>query len=214
MSEVFIVAFTTLFATIGPFDVAAVFSGLSANFSNKKKTQIALKAIFIAACILLIFAFFGQTLLKSFGISMSALRTSGGILLLLMAIEMVFGFDSGATTTLENENEEASTRADISVFPVATPLIAGPGAMGAVVLLMTQFQGDSLKQAVVSGALFLNLVIVFILLILASKVQKIFGITGVQVISRVMGVILAALAVQFIFDGISSSGLIPATIVK
>lgn len=214
MSEIFIVAFTTLFATIGPFDVAAVFSGLSANFSNKKKTQIALKAIFIAACILLTFAFFGQTLLKSFGISMSALRTSGGILLLLMAIEMVFGFDSGATTTLENENEEASTRADISVFPVATPLIAGPGAMGAVVLLMTQFQGDSLKQAVVIGALFLNLVIVFILLILASKVQKIFGITGVQVISRVMGVILAALAVQFIFDGISSSGLIPATIVK
>lgn len=214
MSEVFIVAFTTLFATIGPFDVAAVFSGLSANFSNKKKTQIALKAIFIAACILLIFAFFGQTLLKSFGISMSALRTSGGILLLLMAIEMVFGFDSGATSTLENENEEASTRTDISVFPVATPLIAGPGAMGAVVLLMTQFQGDSLKQAVVIGALFLNLVIVFILLILASKVQKIFGITGVQVISRVMGVILAALAVQFIFDGISTSGLIPATILK
>ena len=194
--------------------MAAVFSGLSANFSNKKKTQIALKAIFIAACILLIFAFFGQTLLKSFGISMSALRTSGGILLLLMAIEMVFGFDSGATSTLENENEEASTRTDISVFPVATPLIAGPGAMGAVVLLMTQFQGDSLKQAVVIGALFLNLVIVFILLILASKVQKIFGITGVQVISRVMGVILAALAVQFIFDGISTSGLIPATIVK
>lgn len=214
MSEVFIVAFTTLFATIGPFDVAAVFSGLSANFSNKKKTQIALKAIFIAACILLIFAFFGQTLLKSFGISMSALRTSGGILLLLMAIEMVFGFDSGATSTLENENEEASTRTDISVFPVATPLIAGPGAMGAVVLLMAQFQGDSLKQAIVISALLLNLVIVFVLLILASKVQKIFGITGVQVISRVMGVILAALAVQFIFDGISSSGLIPATIVK
>ena len=209
MTEVFIVAFTTLFATIGPLDVAAVFSGLTVTFSNKKKMQVAIKATIIACVVLLIFAFFGQTLLKGFGISMSALRTSGGILLLLMAIEMVFGLDSGATSTLENEEEEASTRTDISVFPVATPLIAGPGAMGAIVLLMAEFQDDTLKQAIVVTALFANLLIVFTLLILASKVQKIFGVTGVQVISRVMGVVLAALAVQFIFDGISSSGLLP-----
>ncbi len=202
------VAFATLFATIGPLDVATVFAALTARVNPKRRRQMAVRGILIAGSILLLFAVFGEFLLAGMGISLAALRTAGGILLLLIGIDMVFARSSGGTSTTDEEEQEALTKQDISVFPLATPLIAGPGAMGAIILLMANAEGDIALQAAVIASLLLILLLTFTMLLLASKIQQYLGVTGMHVISRIFGVLLSALAVQFIFDGIAQSGLL------
>jgi multiple antibiotic resistance protein len=155
-----------------------------------------------------VFAFFGEAVLRLFGISLAALRTAGGILLLLIAIDMVFGRPSGGTTTTSEENAEAATKDDIAVFPLATPLIAGPGAIGAIILLVADAQGDRLRVAVVILVMLGVLLLTFLLLLVATQVHRLLGVTGLHVVSRIVGVLLAALAVQFIFDGIGASGIL------
>jgi multiple antibiotic resistance protein len=206
--ETLIVAFTTFFATIGPIDVAAVFAALTADDTVRERRQMALKGTLIGGVILLLFAFIGQTILDGLGVSLPAFRTGGGILLLLMGIDMVFARDSGGTSTTDEEEQEAATKQDISVFPVATPLIAGPGAMGAAILLMANAQGEPTLRVAVVAALVSVLAITLLGLLLATQVEKLLGITGLHVISRISGVLLVALAVQFVFDGILNSGLI------
>jgi multiple antibiotic resistance protein len=206
--ETALLAFTTLFATISPVDVAALFAALTPGTSPKQRRVMALKGTLIAATILLVFAIFGNAVLTSLGIGLPALRTAGGILLLLISIDMVFARTSGGTSTTDDETEEAGHKNDISVFPLATPLIAGPGTMGAVILLMAQVHGDWHREIAVVGAIIAVLVVTLIMLLMAGRIQKILGVTGLNVITRVVGVLLAALAVQFIFDGIASSGLL------
>jgi multiple antibiotic resistance protein len=208
MLETALVAFTTFFATIGPLDVAALFAALTAKATPKERRQMALKGALIGGGILLFFAIFGKAVLKSFGITLPALQASGGILLLLIAIDMVFARDSGSTTATDEERAEAQGKKDVSVFPLATPLIAGPGAIGAAVLLVADAEGDAVETAVVVGVLLGMVLLTFLLMLLATQVQKLLGVTGLHVISRVVGVLLAALAVQFIFDGILNSGLL------
>lgn len=207
MLEVYVVSFTTLFATIGPLDVVAIYAALTHSVSSSRRRIMAIRGTAIATFILLSFAFLGEWVLSFLGISLSALRVSGGILLLLIGIDMVFARSSGGTsTTLEEENEAAS-KDDISVFPLATPLIAGPGTMGAVILLMSTNDGLWVSKSVVIAALLSVLLLTMCLLLLAGQVQRLLGVTGMQVVSRVFGVILAALAVQFIMDGLRQSGL-------
>ena len=206
MLETATVALATFFATIGPLDVAAVYAGLTATETPKRRRQMAIRGSVIAGSILLMFALIGEYILASLGISLAALRTGGGILLLLIGIEMVFARSSGGTSTTEEEAKEALGKQDISVFPLATPLIAGPGAMGAAILLMANAEDDLLLQSIVIGALITILLLTLLLLLIASKIQQFFGITGMHVITRVFGVLLSALAVQFIFDGIAQSG--------
>lgn len=208
MVETLIVAFTTFFATIGPIDVAAVFAALASDDSPQERRRTALRGTLISTAILLLFAFAGQLLLNRLGISLAAFRTGGGVLLLLMGIDMVFARSSGGTTTTDEEREEAETKQDISVFPLATPLIAGPGAMGAAILLMADTRGDTFLMIAVVLALLAVLLITLIALLLATQVQRLFGVTGLQVIARIFGVLLVALAVQFIFDGILESGIV------
>ena len=208
MLETALIAAATFFATIGPPDVAALFAALTPGTSAAERRAIALKGTLIAAGILLFFALFGEAVLTHFGITLAALRTAGGILLLLIAIDLVFARSSGGTTTTEEENQEAADKADISVFPLATPLIAGPGAIGAAILLVAEAQGDPALVATVVAALLGILLLTFVLMLAASQVQRLLGVTGLHVVSRVIGVILAALAVQFIFDGIAASGLL------
>ena len=207
MLETAIVAFTTFFATIGPLDVTAIFAGLTAKAAPQHRRAMALKGTFIAAIILLSFILFGRQVLEFLGITLPALRTAGGILLLLIAIDMVFARHSGGTSATPAETREASHKTDISAFPLATPLIAGPGAMGAAILLTTGTKGDVALTLVVILALLLALAIQLALLLLASQVQKYLGITAINVITRVVGVLLAALAVQFMFEGIAGSGV-------
>ena len=208
MLETALIAATTFFATIGPPDVAVLFAALTPDSSPSERRAIALKGTLIAAGILLFFALFGEAVLRHFGISLAALRTAGGILLLLIAIDLVFARGSGATTTTDEENKEAVAKADISVFPLATPLIAGPGAIGAAILLVADAQGEPALIATVVAALLAVLLLNFLLMLAASQVQRLLGVTGLHVVSRVIGVILAALAVQFAFDGIADSGLL------
>ena len=207
MSETFVVAFTTFFAVIGPIDVAVVFAALTTQNNPKEKRRIAFRGVLVGTIILLLFAFVGNPLLQYMGISLAALRTAGGILLLLVAIDMVFARSSGSTSTTDEEEQEAQERDDISVFPLATPLIAGPGAIGAVILLMANAAGQPAEITVVVGVLLAMMLIVYLLLLIATQVERLLGITGLQVISRVFGILLAALSVQFVFDGIQQSGL-------
>ncbi|MCB1701293.1 MAG: MarC family protein [Halioglobus sp.] len=198
----------TFFATIGPLDVAAIFAALTANSSRQHRRSMALRGTLIATFVLVLFALVGEVVLGSLGISLAALRTAGGILLLLIAIEMVFARTTGGTSTTDEEEQEAILKQDISVFPIATPLIAGPGAMGAAILLMADAEGDLELQAVVLGSLLAILLFTYIGMLLAGRIQRLLGVIGMHVITRVMGVLLAALAVQFIFDGIAQSGLV------
>jgi multiple antibiotic resistance protein len=208
MTETAVVAFATFFATISPLDISAIFAALTVGATARHRRAMAIRATLIATAILLMFAFAGNMLLASIGISLAALRTAGGILLLLIAIEMVFARTSGGTSATDEEKLEAATRQDISVFPLATPLIAGPGAMGATILLMANAHGDLLQQAAVIAAMLAVLTVTAISLLLAGKIQQLLGVTGMHVITRVMGILLSALAVQFIFDGIKQSGIL------
>ncbi len=205
--EIALAAFATFFATIGPLDVAVMYASLTADASPKQRTSMAIRGTIIGSLILLAFAVFGDAILNLFGISLAALRIGGGILLLLIAIDLVFAKSSGASTTTSDETHEAETKSDVSVFPLATPLIAGPGAMGAAVLLMAEAKGDLAHYALVLGALIAVLLSTLICLLLAGQVQKLLGRIGVQVIARVFGVVLAGLAVQFILDGVTESGV-------
>ncbi len=211
MIETAIVALTTFFATVGPIDVAAMFAALTPAASPQRRRAMAIRGVFIGTAILLTFALVGELLLASLGISLAALRVAGGILLLLMGIDMVFARTSGGISTTSEEENEAVDKSDISVFPLATPLIAGPGAMGAAILLMANAEGDLTAQVAVISALFLIMVLTLVLLLLANGVQKLLGVTGMHVVSRIFGVLLSALAVQFMFNGLLQSGLFGAT---
>jgi multiple antibiotic resistance protein len=196
------------FSTIGPLDVAAVFAALTTSATPAERRSYAARGIVIASVILGVFAFSGDFLLAGFGISMAALRTAGGVLLLLIGIDMVFARPSGAITTTSEENDEARLKHDISVFPLATPLIAGPGTMGAVILLMADAKGNLAHQAGVLLALLAMILFTFVALLSASQIHRLLGVTGIHVIMRISGILLTALAVQFIFDGIAQSGLL------
>jgi multiple antibiotic resistance protein len=169
---------------------------------------MAVRGTLIATFILLLFALVGEAVLGGLGISLAALRTAGGILLLLIAIEMVFARTTGGTSTTDEEEKEAMSKQDISVFPIATPLIAGPGAMGAAILLMADAEGELRYQLIVLASLLVILGSTLAGMLLAGRIQKLLGVIGMHVITRIMGVLLSALAVQFIFDGIAQSGLL------
>ncbi len=207
MLQTAVMAFATFFATIGPVSVAAMFMALTTGSTPHHQRTMAIKGTLIGAGILLLFAIVGETLLAYLGISLAAVRTAGGILLLLIGIDMVFARSSGGITTTDDESQEAKAKADISVFPLATPLIAGPGTMGAAILLIAQTQGEIMLQLAVVAAMLTVLFLTFGALMTASHLQRILGVTGLQVVSRVFGVLLTALAVQFVFDGVAGSGL-------
>jgi multiple antibiotic resistance protein len=210
MLNTFLVALATLFATVGVADIAFIFAALTKDNTQAERFAIATRGVLIATGILLVFGVLGNAILGVFGITIPALRTAGGILLLLIAIDMVFGRASGATSTTPDEAAEALTSTDISVFPLATPLIAGPGAMGAVILMMAEAEGDPLAGGVIVGAILAIVALCLVSMLLAARLQRLLGRTGVHVIGRVFGVILAALSVQFMLDGMTQAGLFPA----
>jgi len=205
--ETILIALTTFFATIGPADIALVFAALTKDASPRDRLMVASRGVAIATAILLFFGFFGEAILSMFGITLAALRTGGGILLLLIAIDMVFARHSGGTGTTDEEQAEARHRNDISVFPLATPLLAGPGSISAVILLTTGASTQT-EYWLVLLALVIIMVGTWLMLLLAIPIQRILGLTGLSVVSRIVGILLAALSVQFIFDGIKTSGIL------
>lgn len=202
------IALATFFATIGPIDVAAMFAALTATASPAERRSIALRGTVIATITLVVFAVLGKFLLAGLGISLAALRTAGGVLLLLISIEMVFARSSGATSTTDEEAREAKRKQDIAIFPLATPLIAGPGAMGAAILLMANAEGHLAQQLIVLASLLAIMLVTLVAMLTAAQLHRFLGVTGMHVITRIFGILLSALAVQFVFDGIAQSGLL------
>ncbi len=207
MIETALRAFTTFFATVSPIDVAALFAVITVSASAKQRKHMAIKGTLIASVILLIFIIFGMDVLHWMGVTLPALRTAGGVLLLLLGIDMVLARPSGMTSTTLAERAEADAKADISVFPLATPLIAGPGAMSAAVLLASEAEGRTILLAIVVMAMLAVMAITLALLLIAGHLHRFLGVTAQNVITRVVGVLLTAFAVQFIFDGVSASGI-------
>jgi multiple antibiotic resistance protein len=210
MSSVFLLALSTFFATIGPADLILVYAALSERSTQAERRVMALRGILIATGILLFFALFGEAMLKLFGITLPALRIAGGVLLLLISIDMVFARHSGGTGTTPEEENEARKRPDISVFPLATPLIAGPGAISGVILLCAAQGSFTLGWLMVVAGLLAILFLTYLALLVAIPMQRVLGVTGLAVVSRVVGVLLAALAMQFLIDGIKSAGFLGA----
>ncbi|MGV8832711.1 MAG: MarC family protein [Devosia sp.] len=202
----FLAAFATLFATVGVTDIAFIFAALTKRNTAKERFAFATRGVIIAAIILLTFGILGNAILDLFGITIPALRTAGGLLLFLIAIDMVFARHSGGTGTTDEEEVEARSRDDIAVFPLAMPLLAGPGAISAVILLTTGTKTDFEFWAVLAAVVVI-LFLAWLTLLLAIPIQRLLGVTGLAVVSRVVGILLAALAVQFVFDGITSSSL-------
>ncbi|WP_297106597.1 MarC family protein [uncultured Devosia sp.] len=203
----FLVAFATLFATVGVADIAFIFAALTKDNTPAQRRIFATRGVLVALAILLFFAVLGNAILDLFGITIPALRTAGGVLLLLIAIDMVFARHSGGTGTTSEEELEARQSQDISVFPLAMPLMAGPGAISAVILLTTGAKSD-FEFWLVLAAIVVILALCWLTLLIAIPIQRLLGLTGLSVVSRIVGILLAALAVQFVFDGIKASGLL------
>jgi len=182
-----------------PVGLVPVFLALAGERPPKKQAQIAARAVLVAGGLLVAFFFFGRGLLDHLGISLEALRIAGGILLFRIATEMVFAHHERET---EEEKDEALVRADISVFPLAIPLIAGPGALASVLILGGEARGVVGGWAVVLFSAFLVLLLAYLFLRAASGIRRALGRTGVNVVTRVLGLLLAALAVQYVADGV------------
>ncbi|ASQ91235.1 antibiotic resistance protein MarC [Prosthecochloris sp. GSB1] len=198
------IAFATFFATIGPVDLAALLPALMPDDDVLRRRSVAVKAVLVAGGILLGFTLFGNPLLGFLGISLPAMRIAGGILLLLFGVNMVFGRQTGFSRSTDEEANEAVMKPDVAVFPLATPLIAGPASMGAAVLLTAETGGDPLLLLAVVAALAAVLAVTLLLFLLAAQVRELLGVTGLHVVSRTAGVLLTALAVQFMLDGVLS----------
>ena len=203
-SEFFLQVFVTLLVVIDPFAVVPVYISLTHRETLIQRRRIALKATSISAIILLSFAFLGESLLDMMDISEPAFRIAGGFLLLLAAIEMVLAQHSGLRKTTGEEEQETIERDDISVFPLAIPLIAGPGALTSVVVLMRQAKtlGGASTQSGVILIVLLVLVINYLCLLIGERLMRLLGVTGTNVLTRVFGIILAALAVQSMLRGL------------
>ncbi len=200
----FVYALVTLFVILDPIGCAAIFAALTPHASSDVRRRMALRGTVIAGVLLLAFAFGGQALLSALGISLPAFRIAGGILLFLLATDMVFARHSGIRNPTGPEQEEAAAHPDVSVFPLAFPLIAGPGGLTSVVLLVSRAT-TAYDSAAVILALVTVLATGFVALLGASTVVRLLGITGANVISRVLGVILAALATQLVLDGLAGA---------
>lgn len=197
-------AFTTLLVTIDPPGLAPIFLGLTVGMTRPQRKQVALRGSIIAFCILSVFALTGASVLSLLGISMGAFRIAGGLLLFWIAFEMIF---ERRNERKEKTSEVAITRDhihNIAVFPLALPLIAGPGAISATVLLSGSFP-TILERGALIGVLALCLGILFLSLVIAERIDRFLGNTGRAILTRLLGVILAALAVQFVVDGVKSA---------
>lgn len=203
MSEFVFNSFVTLLVVVDPLGLAPIFAALTRGYPQKRKRETALRGTMLGTAILLIFALVGDILLDALGIGIPAFRIAGGVLLFLLSLDMIFASPEGLRSRTTREQEEDDFSQDVSVFPLAIPLLAGPGAI-TTVLLYTGERSPA-ELGIFVGVLLFVLLLTLASLLLAPRVMNLFGETGANVLSRVLGVLLAALAVQFVLDGIQSS---------
>lgn len=204
MTELFLSAFITLFVVIDPPGCAPIYAGLTKGASTAQRRNMAIRATVIAGAILLVFALFGEALLGALHIELDSFRIAGGLMLFLIALDMVF--EKRTQRREERAERVAATPEveDVAVFPMAMPMLAGPGAIASVMLLMSKSQGTE-GTLVVLAALLAVLLLTMAALIAAGPLMKLFGDRVEAVITRLLGVLLAALAAQYIIDGLKSA---------
>lgn len=201
-------AFVTFFTIIDPVGLAPVVISLTAHLSDAQRSRIVTRAVFISAAIIAFFALVGRFLLDRLGISLYAFNIAGGALLFLVAVDMLFGRQSGTRET-KAEADEALTREDISVFPLAIPMIAGPGTIATTILYVDLAQPNIVDLFSVAGAIISALVAAWIVMRSSLWIVRRTGRTGILVLSRILGILLGALAVQFILNGIATFAHLP-----
>lgn len=205
MLDIALTAFTTFFVIIDPVGVVPLFMALTTGQDPAHRRRTAVRSVLIATGILLTFTLVGQPFLHYLGISLAAFRIAGGLLLLLVSIDMVVVKGSGIRTTTPKEEEEATHSADVTVFPLAIPLIAGPGAIASVILLQSEHAGNLAAQGVVAGVMIGVLAMVLVGFLASGRIMRILGVTGINVLTRVLGIVLCALAVSNIIEGLRQS---------
>ncbi|WP_099867725.1 MarC family protein [Pararhizobium haloflavum] len=201
--ELLVNALVTILVTIDPPGLAPIFLGLTPGMSRAQRIQVAFRACLISGTILIVFALAGSAILSLFGITLGAFRIAGGMLLFWIAFEMIF-------EKRQERHEKSAERAvtadhisNIAVFPLAIPLVAGPGAISAIILLSGSFAAPLARMELV-GVIVFCIAILFAALVIADRLDRFLGETGRMILTRLLGVILAALAVQFVVDGIAS----------
>ena len=204
MSQLFLSAFITLFVVIDPPGCAPIYAGLTKGATAVERRTMAIRAAFIAGIILLIFALFGEQLLGALHIDLDSFRIAGGLMLFWIAFEMVF--EKRTQRREERAEKVAATPEveDVSIFPMAIPMLAGPGAIAAIMLLMNEASGLD-ESLIVLGALAAVLLLTMLALIAAGPLMRLFGDKVEAAITRVLGVLLAALAAQYVIDGLRGS---------
>ena len=202
MLELFLTAFVSFFVVIDPPGCAPIFFGLTSGATRVQRTRMAIRAVTVATIILLVFAWVGEPLLRVLGIDLSSFRIAGGIMLFLIALEMVFEKRTQRREDRAAKVAEDPEADDVSIFPMAMPMIAGPGSIASVMLLMSRNDGIE-RTLVVLAAMGTILLLTLASLLAAGPIMRILGAKIEAVITRLLGVLLAALAVQFVIDGLS-----------
>ena len=195
--SIYISAFVALFVIIDPIGLAPLFAALTQGDTARMRHVIAIRACLIAFGLLTVFGLAGESVLHFLGISMPAFRMAGGVLLFLTALDMLF---ERRKERRQGQADEPHTD-DPSVFPLATPLIAGPGALATMILLTGQDGADALHIIAIHAVMAAVLLCVFVLFLLAAPLERLLGPTGINVVTRLLGMLLAALAIQFVIDG-------------
>jgi multiple antibiotic resistance protein len=193
------------FAVVEPVSLIPIFAAMTEGAKPEYTRRMSRKAVIIAGIILTLFAFAGAAFLKVMGITLDAFRIFGGLVLFLIALDMIFVRESGARTATSSEQDEAHHRADISVFPLAFPFIAGPGALATILLTFGAHGREPLLFSALLGVVIVVLLITLLFMRIAPTINRIMGVTGANVIGRLSGVVLGALAVQYVIDGLKGS---------
>ncbi|WP_456472330.1 MarC family protein [Methanocaldococcus sp.] len=196
--QYFVISFTSIFSILNPFGAIPIFISLTENYPEKERLLIAKKTVVYALSILLAFALFGEYILKFFGISIDAFKVGGGILLMLIALDMARGRQESKIQ--KKEIKEAYEVDEIALMPLATPLLAGPGSITAVMVAMTEAPSFEDKILVIV-AILLALLITYISLVFSEKIMERLGKLGARILTRLMGLILMAIAAQMIISG-------------
>ena len=199
MLELFISAFITLFVITDPLGTAAVFIGMTERYTKQQSHHTALKAVVVAFAILLLFGLFGEALFQKLGISISSFRIAGGLLVFFTAFRMLFGHNE--PQSIDANKGEYVDHTDIAIFPLAIPLLSGPGCITAIILLFSRTQNLA-DWFVVLAAILAVSAISLACLLAATPIQRVIGKSVTNILARVMGVILSAMSVQFILDGL------------
>ncbi|PTX55700.1 multiple antibiotic resistance protein [Litoreibacter ponti] len=199
-----ITAFVTLFVVIDPIGLAPLFVALTRGMEFRQRLKIATRSCAVAFGILTVFGLAGEVILEFIGISMAAFRISGGVLLFVTALDMLFE----RRTQRREDQADGPPDEDPSVFPLAMPLIAGPGAMATMILLTGTPGADTAYIAAIHAVMLAVVAVVFALFLMAGLMERIIGDTGIKVITRLLGMLLAALSVQFVLDGLREFGVV------